>query len=80
MGAGGGRGATTGPTSMNCSKTGTKRYVRNHAKGIVPALRLVEVAVHDSQMPETALDAVPPIRKRLRLARKRPIVASADRA
>src|ERR687893_240489 len=73
-------GAATGPNPTDRGKPGSKRHLVVDRQGIPLAVLLTAANVHDSVVPEEALDAVPPVRQPRGRPRRRPRKLHADKA
>jgi transposase len=73
------RGECVGPNPNDRGKPGTKRHVIVDAGGVPLALLLSPANIHDSQLLEPLLDAVPPVRQCAGRPRRRPAKLHADK-
>lgn len=69
----------TGPTPTDRSNPGSKHHLLVDRQGIPLAVTLSAANVHDSQMLEATVDAVPPITRPRGCPRPRPVKLHADK-
>jgi IS5 family transposase len=72
-------GEATGPNPTDRGKAGTKRHLVVDRRGVPLAVVITAANVHDSQVLEAALDAIPPISGLQGRPRRRPAKLHADK-